>query len=63
MPLFMFDRCRHHRLPTIAISHSQVPTALVRGCCPEDIARELICLFNELEVVVAVAGHVEDMLR
>lgn len=63
MPLFMFDRCRHYRLPTVVISHSQVPTALVRGLYPDDTARELIGLFNELEVVVAIAGHVEDMFR
>lgn len=63
MPLFMFDRCRHYQLPTVVISHSQVPTALVRGLYPDDTARELIGYFNELEVVVAIAGHVEDMLR
>ena len=63
MPWFMLDRCREHRLPTVVISHSQVPTALVRGLYPEEIARELIGYFNELEVVVAIAGHVEAMLR
>ncbi|HSD09617.1 MAG TPA: glycosyltransferase, partial [Candidatus Binatia bacterium] len=63
MPLFMFDRCRHYELPTVVISHSQVPTALVRGLYPDDAARELIGCFNELEVIVAIAGHVEDMFR
>ncbi len=63
MPLFMFDRCRHHRLPTVVISHSQVPSALVRGLYPDDTARELIGFFNELEVVVAIAGHVQAMFR
>jgi Glycosyltransferase Family 4 len=63
MPLFMLDRCRHHQLPTVVISHSQVPTALVRGLYPDDMAGELIDCFNALEVVVAIAGHVEDMFR
>jgi glycosyltransferase involved in cell wall biosynthesis len=63
MPVFMLDGCRHHQLPTVVISHSQVPTALVRGLYPDDAARELIGCFNEVEVVVAIAGHVEAMLR
>jgi glycosyltransferase involved in cell wall biosynthesis len=63
MPLFMFDRCRDHDLPTVVISHSQVPTALVRGLYPPDAARELIGELNEAEVVVAIAGHVEEMFR
>jgi glycosyltransferase involved in cell wall biosynthesis len=63
MPLFMLDRCRDHALPTVVISHSQVPTALVRGLYPDDAARELIACLNEVEVVVAIAGHVEEMFR
>jgi glycosyltransferase involved in cell wall biosynthesis len=63
MPLFMFDRCRQYDLPTVVISHSQVPTALVRGLYPEAAARELIGCLNEVEVVVAIAGHVEEMFR
>ena len=63
MPLFMLDACREHGLPTVVISHSQVPTALVRGLYPEDSARELIDCLNETEVVVAIAGHVEEMFR
>src|SRR5262245_26340104 len=63
MPWFMFDRCRQYGLPTVVISHSPVATALVRGLYPEDTARELIGYFNELEVVVAIARHVEEMFR
>jgi glycosyltransferase involved in cell wall biosynthesis len=63
MPLFMFDRCRDHGLPVVVISHSQVPTALVRGLYPDAAARELIGCLNEVEVVVAIAGHVEAMFR
>jgi glycosyltransferase involved in cell wall biosynthesis len=59
----MLDRCRHHDLPTVVISHSQVPTALVRGVYPDDMARELTSCFGEVEVVVAIASHVEAMFR
>jgi len=62
-PLFMLDRCRDHRLPAIVISHSVAASALARGLYPEEIARELVACFNEVEVVVTIAGHVEDKLR
>jgi glycosyltransferase involved in cell wall biosynthesis len=62
-PLFMLDRCRHHRLPAIVISHSVAATALARGLYPDAIARDLVGCFNEVEVVVAIAGHIEEMLR
>jgi len=62
-PLFMLDCCRRHQLPAIVISHSVAATALARGLYPDEIARELVSCLNEVEVVVAIAGHVADTLR
>jgi len=62
-PLFMLERCRHHRLPAIVISHSVAASALARGLYPDEIARELVACFNQVEMVVTIARHVEDKLR
>jgi len=61
--LYVLERCRHYELPAVLISHGVAPSALLRGLYPDGLAREVVECLCAVEAVVAIARHVEEMLR
>jgi len=61
--LYMLGLCQQYGLPTVLISHGVAIAALLRGVYPSGLARELVEHLQQIDAVVAVASHIEDMLR
>jgi glycosyltransferase involved in cell wall biosynthesis len=61
--LYVLERCRHHQLPAVVISHGVAPWALLEGLYPASLAHEVVEGLCAAESVVAIAAHVGEMLR
>ncbi len=61
--LYVRERCRHYQLPAVVISHGVAPWALLEGLYPAALANEMVENLCAVEAVVAIAVHVEEMLR
>lgn len=59
----VFALCREYRLPSLLIPHSSPLAALSSGTYPESARQQLVEQFRQVDCVVAVAKHLEELFR
>jgi glycosyltransferase involved in cell wall biosynthesis len=59
----VFALCREYHLPSFLIPHSSPLAALSGGTYPETVKQQLVDQFCQVDCVVAVARHLEELFR
>lgn len=59
----VFALCREYRLPSLLIPHSSPLAALSGSTYPETVKQQLVDQFRQVDCVVAVAKHLEELFR